>query len=100
MGDVLSEADVARILKVPEDTVRRLFEETVLTGTRDGDAWQTTGQILDGDLSILIEGERIERLRGGKHGSPWSGATSDQDKSVLTPEKILKLLEKLESGHA
>lgn len=98
MGEVLSEADVARILSVPEPTVRRLFDEEVLTGTRNEDAWQTTVEILEGDVAILIEGERIARLREGQVVSPWAEKSPEDKTTRFTPEQVEALINKLESA--
>ena len=97
MGDVLSESDLARILAVPESTVRRLFEEGLLTGTQHDDGWRTTEQILEGDTAILIEGERIARLREGIHPSPWSDALREDDPGHLAPAKVAALIKRLET---
>lgn len=97
MGDVLSESDLARILKVSKPTVRRLFKEGLLTGTQHDDGWQTTAQIVEGDMAILIEGERIARLREGIHASPWSDALHEDDPGHLAPAKVAALIKQLET---
>jgi len=98
MGEVLHEADVAEILKVPETTVRRLFEDAVLTGSQTDDVWQTTPEILEADLEILVEGERVERLRQGVRHSPWEDAARDDATDALAPERVAEVLKQLGSA--
>lgn len=99
MGATLSESDVARLLKIPESTVRRFFEKGVLSGTQSGEEWQTTEEILRGDVEILTDISRIDRLREHKVVSPWSEALKEGDRGYISSEKIQEILEQKESVH-
>lgn len=71
MKTILSEGDIARFLKVSEETVRQLFDEGVLSGNQIEGAWQTTEQLLEADVTILTEEARMQRLIDGEYVSPW-----------------------------
>ena len=92
MGDILGESDVARLLKISESTVRRLFEKGVLTGTRSGGDWQTNEDLLRGDIDILTEVSRIDRLREGSYVSPSPDGLSEDGPHEISSERISEIL--------
>lgn len=61
----LSIEDVARLLKTSDQNVGDLIEQGKLHGVRHGGVWSTTREILEGDLELLTEAVRIERMRAG-----------------------------------
>ena len=99
MGDSLGESDVARLLKIPESTVRRFFEKGVLSGTQSGENWHTTEEILRGDIEILTDISRIDRLREHKIASPWSDALEEGDRGYISSEKIQAILAEKETAY-
>lgn len=99
MGDTLGESDVARLLQIPESTVRRFFDKGVLSGTRSGDNWRTTEEILRGDIEILTDISRIDRLRESKVVSPWSDRIEEGDPGYISSERIQAILEEKESTY-
>lgn len=92
----LSEADVARILNLPPESVHRLFEHKVLTGYRTDDAWETTDKLLDGDITILTEQGRMEKMANGAYTSPWAQLLADGEIPGLTLEAIDGVLNMLD----
>ena len=93
MGDTLSESDVAHILKVSEPTVRRLIEEVVLSGMQSEGDWWTTEELLLGDLALLTENTRIQRLREGNYVSPWIAGLKEGDPGYVSSKRIELILE-------
>lgn len=77
MAKHLSENEVAEILKVSPATVHRLFDKKSLTGFKWGFEWRTTEEILEQDIQIMSDEERIEILRSGAHVSLWEPSSTD-----------------------
>jgi hypothetical protein len=65
VSDRLQLDDIAGLLKTDATAVRNLFETGRLHGVREGDSWITTPEMLEGDLELLTEMARIDRLRTG-----------------------------------
>ncbi len=94
MKTILSEGDVARFLKVSEETVCQLFDEGVLSGNRIEGAWQTTEQLLEADVTILTEQARMQRLIDGEYISPWETilAQKGSDSPVFKLDSLESIL--------
>ncbi|MDK1020648.1 MAG: hypothetical protein QGD90_03315 [Candidatus Hydrogenedentes bacterium] len=93
MGDTLNQSDVARILKVQEASVRRLFEEGALSGMQSDEEWHTTQGILAADLAVLTEDTRVQRLKEGKYISPWAAGLKEGDPGHISSERIAAIIE-------
>ena len=93
MGDTLNQLDVARILNVPEASVRRLVEEGVLSGTQSDEEWHTTQDILAGDLAVLTENTRIRQLKEGRYISAWAAGPKEGDPGYISSERITAIIE-------
>ena len=93
MGDTLNQSDVARILKLPESSVRRLVEQGALSGTQSDEQWRTTQDILAGDLAVLTENTRVQRLKEGKYISGWAAALKEGDPGYISSERIAAIIE-------
>lgn len=93
MGGTLDQSDVARILKIPESSVRRLVEEGALSGARSDEQWCTTQDILAGDLAVLTENTRVQRLKEGKYISPWAAALKEGDPGYISSQRIAAIVE-------
>ena len=93
MGDTLNQSDVARILKVQEASVRRLFEEWALSGMQSDEEWHTTQGILAADLAVLTEDTRVQRFKVGKHMYPSSTCRKEGYHGQRSPERIAAIIE-------
>ena len=65
MTDRLLLEDVAGLLKTTQLVVERLVAEGRLHGIVRDSEWSTTREILEGDLELMTEIARVERLRSG-----------------------------------
>ncbi len=89
----MSESDVAHILKVSEPTVRRLVEEDALSGVQSEGDWWTTEELLLGDLAVLTEKARIQRIREGNYVSPWAAGLKEGDAGYISSKRIALIFE-------
>ena len=89
----MNQSDVARILKIPESSVRRLVDEGALSATQSDEEWRTTQDILARDLAVLAENTRVQRLKEGKYISAWAAALREGDPGYISSERIAAIVE-------
>lgn len=95
MGKPMGESDVARVLQIPVDSVRKLFEDGELTGARTDGEWRTTETLLEGDLVLLTENARVACLRTGKYVPPGLDDTGEGDTGHLNSDTLDEIIGRL-----
>lgn len=95
MAEKLELAVVAALLRSDDNTVCNLFETGRLHGVREGGNWTTTRELLEGDLELLTESARIDRLRSGIVPMP---AGADCPHAWLTLEWVDTAIARVRGG--
>lgn len=94
MNDRLDLHEAARLLKIDAEVVQQLFDRGTLTGIREGDVWYTTRDLLEGDIELLTETARIDRLRNAPVELPLHHDDAE-DESVVRVDALDEVLARL-----